>query len=174
MVNPLVDTSELEGFPGAPFDQSVVDAVVAQLVGEAGWHIAPIMTDTVIVDTDGGRHLFLPTMFLTGVVEVRDVSGDEPLVLTGWRKSRSGILFRAAGWPCGFETVEVDMTHGYNQCPPDLLPVIADMAMMATLDKTVRQESAQPFQVMRTDLTDLAAWSPGSGALARYKIPPRP
>src|SRR5690606_40983530 len=60
--------------------------------------------------------LILPTLRLVSVSEVRDMTGDEPRVLTGWRMSQAGMLSRRGGWPSGFGAVEVDVVHGYEQC----------------------------------------------------------
>ena len=63
------------------------------------------------------------------MTEVRDISGDTPVTLTGWTDRGSGILLKSY-WPAG-HMLEVDVTHGYVACPPELLPVIAHRAQAA-------------------------------------------
>jgi hypothetical protein len=141
MVNTLASPTDLADFPGAPFTEAVVDAAVATLRLEAGWHIAPQVTETVTVNAGGGTDLILPTLHLVNVTEVREVSGSTPVVLTGWRQSRIGILTRNAGWPRGLEVIEVDMVHGHTETPPELLSVIAYFGQRQKSDPTVSQES---------------------------------
>jgi hypothetical protein len=141
MSNDLVNATELNDYPGAPFAESIVDAVVAAMRNEAGWHIAPVRTETIVRDTDGGTILFLPTLRLISVNEIRDLTGDTPRVIDGWRPSRTGMV-SGPWWPCGFGAVEADITHGYEETPKELLLVIAERCQLASLNSGVRQESA--------------------------------
>lgn|GEM_PF-1144802 len=143
-IYPLIDALDLEEYPGAPFSDAIVDSAVGTVRDVAGWHIAPQVTETLSLNSDGGRILLLPTMRIVSVTEVRDMSDpDRPRVLTGWRKSsRLGALSLAQGWPCGFESVEVDLVHGYAECPRSLLPVLADLAGLMSVSGSVVQESS--------------------------------
>lgn len=148
MANDLVTPDELAEFPGAPFTDAAVDAVVARLRREAGWHIAPQKTETVTVDGVSTRLLPLPTLELTDVTEVRDVTdAASPVVVTDWRAARAGVLRRGGGWPRGYLSVEADITHGYAECPADLLPVIATLCKLAIVDGEVEQESLGSWSV---------------------------
>lgn len=134
MANTLVEPADLLPFPGAPFTQEVVDAAVAAVRKTAGWHIAPSVTETATVESQGGRFLFLRTLHLTEVTAVRDVTNSTPVVLDGYRthqtdEFKAGILDRPCGWPCG--VLEVDLTHGYPECPEDLLPAVAELCRAA-------------------------------------------
>lgn len=165
VTEPLVLASDLAGFPGAPFSETVVASSAEAIRNEAGWHIAPSVTETITIDSNGGPILMLPTLYLTAVTEVVDVSGDTPTVLTGWRKSRAGMLSRQQGWPHGFESVEVTFTHGYDACPAELFPVIAERTQ-----RKVQQESLGSRSVSyATDTGGVV-----SSVVARYKLPPRP
>ncbi|WP_116051683.1 hypothetical protein [Amycolatopsis palatopharyngis] len=141
MTNTLVTPAELNDFPGAPFTDSIVDAAVAALRRDAGWHIAPVVTETRVINANGGVFLLLPTRHLVDVTAVRDTSGESPVDVTGWRKSQSGVLYREYGWPGGFETIEADMVHGYAETPPELLPLIALYSQLQQVNATVTQEA---------------------------------
>lgn len=148
MANDLLQSSELDEFPGAPFAQSIVDAAVSGLRAEAGWHIAPERTETVTVDGTGEVLLKLPTLRLGTIAEVRDVTDPAlPVVLTDWRVSRAGILYRALGWPLGFGTVEVDMTHGYAEVPADLFALVAERCQRLAINSVASQQAAGPFSM---------------------------
>lgn len=165
LVGPLVFLSDLAEFQQRPpFSEMQAQAAGESVRADCGWHIAPSVTETVTLDCDGGRVLFLPTLHLTAVAEVRDLTGSTPSVLTGWRMSRAGMLSRAAGWPVGFGAVEVDFTHGYDQCPAELLPVIADRTR-----RRVAQESLGSRSVSYVPESDSLA-----AAVARYRLPARP
>ena len=170
MANSLVSPNELHGLPGEPFSDAVVDSAVASLRRVAGWHIAPSVIETVKVDSPGGSRLILDTLHLTAVSEVRNVLDDVPHVITV-RWSKAGIL--AGEFPCGFQSVEVDMTHGYAECPPDLLPLIASACQRIRLDSTVASQGAGPFSVTFRDFDGSARPSVDVG-LTRYVLPSRP
>jgi hypothetical protein len=171
---PLVLPSDLEGFPGAPFADALVAAASASVRADAGWHIAPVIEDTVTLDSDGGCSLMLPSLHVVEVLGVSDViDPDNPVVLSGWRNNAAGVLQRTAGFPAGLAVIEVDLTHGYDECPPELLPVVAERCQAAGVNRTVSQE--QSGQEMVSYIGGGPA--PGSRmprALRHYKLPARP
>lgn len=161
----LAIVTDLAGQPGGPFTAEGVKSAGDGIRAFCGWHIAPSVTETITIDSYGGPILMLPTLYLTAVTEVVDVSGDTPTVLTGWRKSRAGMLSLPQGWPCGFESVEVTFTHGYAACPAELFPVIAERTQ-----RKVQQESLGSRSVSyATEDAEVM-----SSVVARYKLPPRP
>lgn len=145
MPNDMINPVDLEPFPGSPFDDAAVDAAVATVRAVAGWHISPSRVQTVSVDTHGSTYLYLPTRYLTAVSAVRNMTGTTPVVITGFRTSKSGKLSRASGWPCGFSAVEADITHGYATCPRELLPILAGLCQSSATAPNVSQESVGPF-----------------------------
>jgi hypothetical protein len=172
---PLIAPTDIEEFPGAPFPQPVVEAACGAVRGAAGWHIAPVATEAFTLDCDGGTLLVLPVREVTEVTEVRDVRDpDNPVVLTGWRKTRAGMVYRGAGWPEGFETVEVDVTCGLDDCPAELLPVIVEHCQLSMTSTGVQQESSGSESV-----TYRGAGGSGSVVMrddprvARYALGPR-
>lgn len=160
--SPLTPTG-LADYPGAPFTQSKIDSAVALVRRVAGWHIAPVVTETLTLDSEGGRTLLLPSLRVTSVTEVRDVSSSTPRVLTDWRLSSSGMLSRPGGWPEGFSTVEVDLSHGYDEWPSELLRVVAEATQ-----RQVRQESLGS----RSATFDPDAYT--TAVMALFTIPNRP
>ncbi|MBA3781014.1 MAG: hypothetical protein H0X12_04065 [Nocardioides sp.] len=169
MSNDLIAPEDLGAFPGAPFSDEVVDAAVAGLRAAAGWHIAPSRTETVTVDSPGGYRLILDTLYLTAVNGVRNVLDVTPSEITGVRFSKAGIL--AGCFPCGFQSVEVDIMHGYAATPPDLLPLLASACQRITVDTSVvASQGAGPFSVTFRD----PATSSVDPGLARYALPSRP
>lgn len=165
VVYPLVDPDDLGEFPGAPFPAAIVDGAAGAIRAEAGWHIAPTVAETVEVETGGGTVALLPSLHVVNVTAVRDLDGR---VLDGWRVSKSsGVLRRTSGrWP---DVIEVDLEHGYDQCPPELLPVVAERAQRGKAG-IVRQENLGSRSISLAQTDDPVS----SEVLARYALPPRP
>jgi hypothetical protein len=172
VTSPLVIPAELEDFPGAPFPAAVVMGASESVRSDAGWHIAPVVTETVTVDGSGmSPFLLLPTLKLGQVGSVRVLSDDGFLPADGWRVAGSGMLYRAHGWPYGIAGVEVTMTHGYDQVPYDLLPILAARCQRAMADTSVTQRSET---VLSRTLSE--SYNAGhlvgdsSDGLSRYKL----
>jgi hypothetical protein len=177
MPNDMIQPEDLDGFPGAPFTQPEVDAAVAAMRKAAGWHIAPEVTETAYIDVGiRERVLRLPTLKLVEVAEIRDATGDAPeaIYVTQYRPSRrTGLVRRTANyWPAGYEAVEADITHGYDETPPELLPLAAQLALTERRDRSVRSVSVDDASTTYASATTaLAGISGASGALAPYVIP---
>src|SRR5690606_19622036 len=101
---------------------------------------------------------------------IRDMTSSTPRVLDGWRKSGKGILYRAGGWPAGLSALEVDLTHGYTECPPALLPAVAAYAQAIKRGGRVTQESLGARSV------SFAAGESATAAsiVARFTLRPAP
>lgn len=138
---PLATPGDLAGLPGAPFSEQAVTAAGEQLRRTCGWHISPEVEETLTVDSPGGRVLWLPTRWVLDVTAVRDVSGSSPVALSGWRWSQGGMLSLESGFPAGFRAIEVDLVHGFELCPADLLPVIADRTKRRVMQESLGSRS---------------------------------
>lgn len=162
----LVSESDLAEFPGAPFDSSLVDAAGEAIRTEAAWHIAPVVEETIEVETYRNRVAILPTLRVAKVEEIRD--GDTGRVLEGWRvNKRTGVLKRRFGsWP---EVIEVDLKHGFEKCPPELLPLVVERVSRGKAG-LVRRESLASRSVDFHTEYDVA----GLSTLAKYTLGPRP
>ena len=130
MANDLLPPEALSGLPGAPFTDVEVDAAVAALRGVIGWHVAPARVETVLMDVNWpARWMTLPTRLLASVDSIADADTGEVIPADQYRVSTHLHSVRqSTRWPLGYESVEVAMTHGYQECPADLLPVIAELA----------------------------------------------
>lgn len=160
---PLVTKDDLAEFPGAPFKESTVEAAAGQVRRICGWHIAPSLTMTLTLDHDGSGVLYLPSLHVTDVSAIRDLTGSEPREIDRWRWSGAGLVEGA--FPRGFRSVEVTLTHGYSECPPDLLPVLASRTQRRAM-----QESLGSRSVSYSAEGDRAFES----TLESYRLGPRP
>ena len=134
-----IAATDLAEFPGAPFLQKHVDAVVAKLERVLGWHVAPLRTETLTVHSRGGRFLFLPSRQVAEVTAVRrgrsavgdwSLTGQSEAMLRGW-------------W--AEDTYEVDLTHGFEDVPADLLGEIAKACVAFRTDPSLASWSSGPF-----------------------------
>ena len=127
---PLVVAADLADYPGAPFSDAVVESAGESVRVEAGWHIAPEIAEVVTVVSRGGTALLIPSLRYT-VTAVRDVTDSaNPETITDYVDRGSGVLYRGYGWATDHR-YEVDVTHGFAECPPALKPVIAHRAQAA-------------------------------------------
>ena len=142
----LFTADDLAGLPGAPFDNTNGNVTQASeaIRNALGWHLAPSVEETLTVDSPGGVNVYLKSKYLTDVSEVRDVTAGT--VLTGWTFSRLGRVTRRSGWPCD-HLLEFDVTHGYAECPAELLPVGAAIARSGSSSSNVlKARTAGPFR----------------------------
>ena len=104
-------------------DESSWLAACAVVRRYCGWHIAPSVTETLTLDGPGGTLLRLPSAYVTAVTSVANdgTAIDDP----EW--SAHGMV-RAHCWTEKFRGVVVELTHGYRECPDDLLDVLVHMA----------------------------------------------
>ena len=157
----MFDVADLAGFPGE-FSQEAVDAAVAEIRGVAGWHIPPVVTETLTVFSAGGRVLFLPSMRVISVASVTSAG----VTLTDWQLGNGGTLYARWGWPVG--PLVVTLTHGYETAP-DLIPAVASRVDGFTRDRSVTSQSDGPFTT--TYSTDGSTGDPADAAVDRYRIP---
>jgi len=77
----FVTVPDLEAFRSGD-DAAIVRQTQAAIRRYCGWHIAPSITETITLDGDGSRHLWLPSLHVTAVTAVTngdtvlDVSSD--------------------------------------------------------------------------------------------------
>ncbi len=134
MTPPLATVADLADLPDAPTEQSVITAAGEFIRGSCDWHIAPVITETVVMSGSGHRVLNLPSLRVVSVVEVRELEDD--VALTDWRLVGGGRLVyggRAShrftgGWPRGDYNIAVTLTHGYEAIPEDLKGAIIGLA----------------------------------------------
>lgn len=160
-IEPLVRAEDLQGFQGAPFKPETVNAASEQIRRICGWHIAPTIEQTLVLDHAGGPVLYLPSLRVVDVVSLKNHrTGIE---LSNWHWSGAGMV--EGSFPRGFRSIEVTLEHGYAECPADLLPVVA-----ARTQRRVMQESLGSRSVSFSSEGDVAFES----TLDLYRLGPRP
>lgn len=165
MANTLVSLDDVRDFPGGPFNPTAVDIAAAAVRAAAGWHIAPVLTETITVQSWGERELILPTMRIVSVSAVR-YGG--VTYTSSWTVTPSGLLRTGGYWPMG--PIEVDLTHGYAKTPLDLLPVIVDYVRNASnpRDPSIATQAVGQVSV---GYREAPAMLNGHPLIGKYAIP---
>lgn len=93
-----------------------------------GWHVAPVVTETVTARPAVAGVIYLPTLKLVDLLSVT-VSGTaltaDELAEVEW--SEDGMLRRPGGWPKKWRSVVVTISHGYDDAS-DAAQLIRDVA----------------------------------------------
>ncbi len=136
MPTPLVNTADLDAFEADGKAQKL-EAALAAVRSFCGWHIAPVLTETVTVDAVDLRSTFLPTLELVEVVSVTQAGVEVDLStltsnLGGTVASRTG--YRLGTMRC--EPLIVVFRHGHEALPADVKQVVLSMALRASVNPT--------------------------------------
>ena len=90
------------------------DVVAAQLIRDyCGWHVAPVLEETITLDGNGTDRILLPSRRVLDVSEVR--VGGSSLDSSSFEWSQDGMLKRlGAVWPDSYRAIQVTLRHGYE------------------------------------------------------------
>ncbi len=100
---------------GVTASQANLDATVEAIRAYCGWHVWPVADHTLVVDGEGGHILTLPTLRVVDVDTVTETTALDP---DTYEWSASGDVKRIDGcWTTKWRGIEVELTHGYEQCP---------------------------------------------------------
>lgn len=162
MTEPLITVPDFEEFrDGDP--TRLIAAATQQVRSYCGWHIAPVVTSTVVVEGSGVA-LLLPTLRLTGITSIARDGAEIPVADVKWKPN--GIV--TGRHFCG--DYEVTFTHGHEQTPEDIAQLIA--ATVADGTEGLRRLSSLsrgPFSESYFDSTDS-----DRATLDFYRLGPRP
>lgn len=172
-------------------DDGAWSEACADVRASCGWHIAPSIEEDLVLDdgrgsstTFGFVRLLLPSLQLTAVsaVSVDGVAVD----VAGVRFQRRGVVdipnasLPGSAWPGWWSdpgpVVTVSVTHGYDECPKELLGVLRDLVKVGGV-KVAQRSVVGPFA---HDWSRIGQGGPGgvleayAGRLGRYTIEPRP
>lgn len=122
VTDPIVQLDDERG------QQFWLDAAHGAVRGHCGWHVAPIITETLTLDGSGGSALLLPSQRVWNIVRALNDGLDVTSRVKFSR--RSGVLTLPGGWTSDVGSVEIEITHGYS---PDEVPEV--VGLIATLQE---------------------------------------
>lgn len=146
-------------------DESSWLAACSAVRGHCGWHVAPPVTETLTLDGPGGDVLHLPSQRVTAVASV--ISDGTAVANPEW--SADGMVRTSGRWSRKFRGVAVDLTHGYDECPEEVLTVLRGM-VAADGRGGVQSVTSGAHQVRY----DPALSDSHRAILDRYRIEPLP
>lgn len=141
-----------------------------------GWHIAPVISQTLILDGSGRQVLLLPTLRLKSVEAVKEHGRAVPLDGIEW--SHKGILRRRTRWTDRLRGVEVSLHHGFDDTP-QLSALVVSVAERARASPAgVVSESAGAVNIRFSTFGSGAAGAVALmeheyALLDQYRLPPR-
>lgn len=128
--------------PAGNASQEQLDLTAAEAAVRAycGWHIAPVITEDLVLDGSGTSTLFLRTLRLKDVTAV-ELSGTA-LDLADLEWSEAGFMRRSGTWPDRLRSVKVSIVHGFEDAP-DVAAIVRAIAARASASPTgvVREQA---------------------------------
>lgn len=106
-------------------DEDAWAAACAAVRAYCGWHVAPVVEETVTLDGSNGPLMFLPTLRLVDLLSI--TNDGEAVGDPEW--SANGIV--RGSWTYKLRGVVAVMEHGYEEAPVEMLAVVAEMVASA-------------------------------------------
>lgn len=110
---------------------------------ECGWHVAPIITEELVLDGAGGKNLLVPSLRIREVVIARSDGRDVTDQVKFSR--RAGVLTLASGWSCDIGSIELTIRHGFEaEEVPNIAALIVTLTKRAASSGAFVQQSIGP------------------------------
>lgn len=137
---------------------------------ECGWHVAPEITETMVVNGSGTRHLFLPTLRIKSILEVK--VNNQIIDISNMDYDEGGILYHPSGvWPNRVGSVKVTLTHGFDPSAVAwIVKQIADRVAGGAPAGVERVTVGQRSVTYRDTAGTIALLATEQAALRPYKI----
>lgn len=121
----------------AGVDSAAWSRACAAVRAYCGWHVAPSVTESITLDGSGTQFLMLPSLRVTDITAITEDGSTADATQYQW--SATGQLWRSWPWSGNFRSVVVDLTHGYDSCPEEILGVLEEAASRGTAGTAVSQ-----------------------------------
>lgn len=144
-----------------------------------GWHVAPEVSETLVLNGNGSQSLWLPSLYVTDIASITDCGDVVDVDDYDW--SVNGFVQRRYGcWTFRARQIEVELTHGYDDIPDELIGAAMSIAARAASSPSgAVQETTGPFSVRYATTAEgasggVALLQHEKAILDRFKLPPRP
>lgn len=141
------------------------------------WHVAPMHTETLVLDGPGAASLILPTKMVQDIGAVKEEG--EPVAV---RYSQSGVVHKSNDgyshrvsarqlygvnsatdwWGSGLGSIEVTLSHGYDPDEVDDL-----LGIVAAVEARVRMDPSGSITSQRMGTQSVSTTTGGASALFR-------
>lgn len=143
------------------------EAAASFVRGYCGWHIAPVITETITVRASGSA-IVLPTL-LMGTVSIAEPDATilDSTTYAVWPWGVVELTTRSC-W--AHQILTVTMTHGYDQCPDELVSAASSISQTQLTDgaTSVRVGQLQTTRPAGTEGSDIPSYV--AAVLERYRI----
>lgn len=146
----------------------------AEVRAYCGWHVAPSRRESITLDGDDSGVLLLPTLRMTALhslsVRGASVNVDDELVVE-W--STSGVV-RCSTRTASMRGVVVELTHGFDDWPLEVLSVIDRLTQRALDDPgALVQVGAVRYATSSDGLPIVGLTELDKLVIDRYRLPSR-
>lgn len=149
----------MDGFGTSTPEQAATQAIRDY----CGWHVAPVITDTLTLDGTGTDTVLLPSRRVEAIETVK-VEGTE-LEADAFEWSADGLLRRRDRcWPDRYRALEVTLRHGFADMSA-LADVVASIVARVKIDPT----GALANQRAGTQAVSFTAGATGGGLMRSEK-----
>ena len=124
-----IDVVAIEAFTHGRLDRDNPDTArqlevaMAAVRHYCGWHIAPVLDETLTIDGPGGKLLVLPTLSVKRITSISELGNHIELGDVTWSANGRVAKRSAQPWTDEFRGITVEFSHGFDQLP-DLEAVI--------------------------------------------------
>lgn len=129
-----------------------VEQATATVRAFCGWHVAPVVTEDLTVDTNEDLSVLLPTKRLVSV-SAATLSGEDILDCIEW--SAAGVLRLKGGcrWPKTYRGLVVSVSHGFPVEETPLVGIITGIvsrSLLAPAGVVSQNQTTGPFTLQQT------------------------
>lgn len=117
--------------------QKALKAAEAAVRKLCGWHVAPVIEETLTLDGSGTRSLFVPSLRVVEITACTVLGREVDPASLEW--SEKGFLRRNGGvWPDRLRAVTLTLSHGFDEVTDvaAIVQEIADRAVSAIGGRT--------------------------------------
>lgn len=124
-------------YSNQPLDASYWKKAAQRVIRSyCGWHVAPSITETLYVDSYGGRTLTLPSKHVTSITSIR-INDQEMIQDASWSQAGT-VQFTTDCLPDAPRSVRITLTHGYNaEDVPEVIELMRVVAQRAAQQQSI-------------------------------------
>lgn len=111
--------------PSGDTEADNLAAAEAAVRAYCGWHIAPVITEELVIDGNGAASLPIPSLRVVDITAASDAGRVLDPATLEW--SRAGFLRSAGRWTSKLRGVRLTVKHGFDSAP-DVAQIVRDIA----------------------------------------------
>lgn len=110
-------------------EQDYLNAAEGAVRAYCGWHIAPVITEDIVLDGSGANHVLLPSLQVVDITAATNAGTElDPL---GLEWSEAGMVRLPGSWTSRLRGVRMTVTHGFESVP-DVAEIVRAIAARAS------------------------------------------